>query len=262
MYTSILFSVGVVKPKNQGAPSIFIKPDEFRTNPERMAPFAGERQAALMATREIFWNIPFAGEILLYILAVVSVAFFGYGIYVHVRRILGGKRVVVPWARIRGDVGRFLGDFLFNRTVSEKHPLAGIMHLCIMWGMIVLFMGTIIVSIEYDLFQKILGLERGIWFGPFFLGFELVLDGFGVLLIAGLVIALLRRYALNRPQLKRRRTDWILPVWLLGIAGTGFFVEGLRLAGTSAQLTYAPEWSPVGYAVSYTHLTLPTKRIV
>ena len=203
-----------------------------------------------MAFREILWNIPFAGEVVLYVLAAVSLAFFGYGIYVNVRRVLRGKTLDVSWTRIRGQVGRFLGDVAFNRTVFEKHPLAGIMHLGILWGMIVLFLGTVVVAIEYDLFQKILGREHGIWVGGFFLGFEGILDLFGVLLIAGLGIALVRRYVLDRPQLKRQRADWILPVWLLGIAVTGFFVEGLRLAGTSASLSYAPEWSPVGYALS------------
>ncbi|MGD8389099.1 MAG: heterodisulfide reductase-related iron-sulfur binding cluster [Desulfobacteraceae bacterium] len=203
-----------------------------------------------MVTREILWNIPFTGEVVLYILAAVSLAFFGYGIYVNARRVLSGKTLAVSWTRIRSQVGRFLGDLVFNRTVSEKHPLAGAMHLAIMWGMIVLFLGTAVVSVEYDLFQKILGRDHGIWFGGFFLGFEVVLDVFGVLLIAGLGIALLRRYGLKRPQLKRQRSDWVLPVWLLGIALTGFFVEGLRLAETSSELSYAPGWSPVGYSLS------------
>ncbi len=204
-----------------------------------------------MATREIFWNIPFAGQIILYVLAGVSVAFFGYGIYVHTRRILEGKHLGFTWKGIRSGMGRFLGDLIFNRTISEKHPLAGMMHLCIMWGMIVLFLGTVIVFIEYDLFQKILDMEHGFLVGPFFLGFEVVLDVFGILLIGGLGVALLRRYVLKRPQLKRQRTDWILPVWILVIAGTGFLVEGMRLAGTSGQLNYAPGWSPLGYAVSF-----------
>jgi len=204
-----------------------------------------------MATREIFWNIPAAGQIILYGLAAVSVAFFGYGIYVHMRRIMKGKRLAVSWAGIHSHMGRFVSDLAFNRTISENHPLAGVMHLCIMWGMIVLFLGTVIVSIEYDVFQKILDLEHGFLVGSFFLGFEAVLDVSGILLIAGLAIALLRRYALNRPQLKQHRTDGILPVWILVIAVTGFLVEGLRLAGTSMQLNYAPEWAPVGYALSF-----------
>jgi Fe-S oxidoreductase len=40
--------------------------------------------------------------------------------------------------------------------------------------------------------------------------------------------------------------DWVLPLWLLAIAVTGFVVEGLRLAADAAALGYPPAWSPVG----------------
>lgn len=203
-----------------------------------------------MATREVLWNIPLAGEIILYILAAIALGFFGFGVSVQLRRILRGKRPVFSWRRIREQASRIFGDLALNRTVSDRHPLAGFMHLCIMWGMIVLFIGTALVSIEYDLFQKILGMDHGIWVGPFFLGFELTLDVFGGLLILGLLIALVRRYVLKRPQLKHGKADLILPLWLLLIAVTGFLVEGLRLQGTSAQLNYAPQWSPLGHTLS------------
>ncbi len=203
-----------------------------------------------MATREIFWNVPFAGEVVLYILAALAVALLGYGVSIHVRRILSGKRTRVSWRRIRSQLAGVLATVLSNRIVLRRHPLGGVMHLFIMWGMIVLFAGTVIISIEYDLFQKILGMKHGIWAGPFFLGYELILDVFGLALVAGVVLGLLRRHILRRPQLKRGSGEWILPVWLLALAVTGFLVEGLRLAALKGELGYGPGWSPVGYALS------------
>ena len=203
-----------------------------------------------MATREIFWNVPLAGEVVLYILAAASLGLLGYGIYRHVRRILAGKPVAVDWKRIRSQAAGALATVLTNRAVLRRHGLGGLMHLLIMWGMIVLFLGTVVVSVEYDLFRKILGMEHGIWVGPFFLGYELVLDLFGLGLAIGLVLALLRRYVLRRPQLQRTGSEWILPVWLLALVVTGFLVEGLRLAAFQGDPGYGPGWSPVGYALS------------
>ncbi len=203
-----------------------------------------------MVTREIFWNVPFAGEITFYVLSAAAVGVFGYGVYVNVRRILAGKPVAVSWGRVVSQLAGSLALIATNKAVLRRHPLGGVMHLFIMWGMIILFIGTVIISIEYDLFRKLLGMEQGIWFGRFFLGYELVLDLFGLLLVAGLVLALVRRYVLRRPQLKRRTTDWVLPAWLLAIAVTGFIVEGLRLAAFQGQPGYELAWSPVGYALS------------
>jgi Fe-S oxidoreductase/nitrate reductase gamma subunit len=203
-----------------------------------------------MATREIFWNISFTGEILLYILSAAALGLLGYGIYLHARRILAGKPVCVSWPGFRANLPGALAALLTNRTVLKRHGLGGVMHLLIMWGMIVLFLGTVIISVEYDLFRKILDMEHGIWVGPFFLGYELVLDLFGLGLTAGLLLALVRRYVLKRTQLKRSGLEWVLPVCLLAIAVTGFLVEGLRLAAFQRDPGYEAGWSPVGYALS------------
>jgi Fe-S oxidoreductase/nitrate reductase gamma subunit len=199
-----------------------------------------------MATREILWNISGAGEVALYTLAAITLGVLGWGIYKHVRRILNGQPVTFPTPAQAGRLGRALLTVLSNRTVLNRHKLGGGMHLLIMWGFIVLFIGTTIVGIEYDLFHKIMGMEHFMLQGWFFLGFEFITDLFGVLLVGGLVIALIRRYVLNRRQLKRQSVDWILPVLLVLIGVTGFVVEGFRLAANAADLGYAPGWSPVG----------------
>ncbi|MCF8080475.1 MAG: (Fe-S)-binding protein, partial [Desulfobacterales bacterium] len=199
-----------------------------------------------MVSREILWNIPTAGEILFYLMAAAALALFGYGIYLQGRRITSGKKISFPRNGVLLRLKQALADIASNRTILHRHRLAGVMHLSIMWAMVVLFAGTIIVAVEYDLFQKILKMDHGIWVGPFFLGTELMLDIFGALLVAGLAVSLIRRHLLLRPQLKRQPSDLILPLWLLLIAVTGFAVEGLRLAATSGQLSYSPGWSPVG----------------
>jgi len=199
-----------------------------------------------MASREIFWNIPFVGEILLYLLGAAAIAALAYGLVRHVRRILRGRRNESSVSPNRLSVAAALGDILSNRTIFRRHFSAGLMHVGIFWGMLILFLGTLIIAIEYDLFHKLLGYEHLLLQGPFFLGFELVLDVFGALLVLGLAYALVRRYLVRPQQLKRRARDLIFPVWLLLIALTGFAVEGLRMAAQSTELGYAPGWAPVG----------------
>ncbi len=197
-------------------------------------------------TREVFWNISFPGELAFYALALLSLGLFGYGFSRHLKKVLKGKPTSLSWGMIRASLVNSVSEILSNRTIRHRHRLAGLMHLLIMWGFIALFIGTLIVSIEYDLFQKVLKQRHGFWVGSFFLGYELVLDTMGALFLVGLLVALLRRYALKRPQLTWKPIDLLLPVWLLLIGLTGFVVEGMRLAATAAELGYSPYWSPVG----------------
>jgi Fe-S oxidoreductase len=203
-----------------------------------------------MATREIFWNISLPGEVLLYALAALAVGAFVYGLYRHVHRVLAGKPVFFSREGLGARIGRTLATIATHRTVSRRHPLAGVLHLFIFWAFVVLFIATTIVALDYDLFHKLLGVDHAILRGRFFLGFELVTDLFGGLLIVGAIVALVRRYGLGRTQLKHQTIDWVFPVWILAIALSGFAVEGLRLAADAADLGYAPGWSPLGDAVA------------
>jgi Fe-S oxidoreductase len=203
-----------------------------------------------LTTRQIFWNISFAGELVFYALGILSLGVLGYGVYRHVKKLLAGKTTPVPWNRVRGNMMNVTTEILLNRAVARGHRLGGLMHLAIMWGFVALFIGTILVSIEYDIFQKLLGRSHGFWVGSFFLGYEFVLDVMGALFLIGLLTALARRYVLRRPQLTWKPLDLLLPVWLLLIGLTGFWVEGMRLAATSAELGYSPYWSPIGLIFS------------
>jgi Fe-S oxidoreductase len=199
-------------------------------------------------TREIFWNVSAVGELVFYVLGALSLGCFGYGIYRHLRRILGGKRTPVSWPTIRAALAKGVATILLNLSIARRHRLAGVMHLAIMWGFATLFVGTVLISIEYDVFQKILGRKQGFFVGSFFLGYELILDILGALFCAGLLAALVRRYVLRRPALTWKPADLLLSGWLLLIGVTGFLVEGMRLAATSQHLGYSPRWSPVGLA--------------
>ena len=203
-----------------------------------------------LVTREVFWNISGAAELVFLALAFLASAIFVGGLALHVRRILRGKSVALPPGRLLGHLARTLATVATNRTIARSDRSAGVMHLAIMWGFVTLFVGTIIVALEYDVFQKLLQREHGFWTGGFFLGYELVLDALGAVFIIGLVLALIRRYGPGNPELRWSTSDLLLPLGLLLIAATGFVVEGTRLAATSGELAYDPRWSPVGFAIS------------
>jgi len=201
-------------------------------------------------TREVFWNIPPLGRVTFYALAAATLAVFGYGVFLNLRRVLKGRETSISWDEIRSNLFKTTTEILSNRTVARRHRLAGLMHAGIMWGFIALFIGTVIISIEFDVFQEILGRSHGFWTGSFFLGYELTLDTMGTVFLLSLAVALARRYVFRTPQLSWKPIDFFLPASLLLIGLTGFIVEGLRLATTGSQLAYSPYWSPTGFLFS------------
>ncbi len=109
------------------------------------------------------------------------------------------------------------------------------MHLAIFWGMAVLAVGTALATVDQD-FPN-LPFDVQMLRGNIYRLFELGLDLFGVVLIAGLAMAAYRRYryAAGAAAAGRQRHQHMgrLPVlasMLLLIAVTGFVVEGLRIA--------------------------------
>ncbi|MBF0277435.1 MAG: (Fe-S)-binding protein [SAR324 cluster bacterium] len=201
-------------------------------------------------SREIFWNISAQGELLFFVLSILALIFCFYGFMIQTRRILRGKKVSFQLLPNAGQLIRTVKDTMLNRRVFRQDFLAGLKHTFIVFGFVSLFLGTLLVALEYDIFQRLLGKEHGFLYGNFYLGFELVLDLMGAFFIAGLLYMILRRYLLAPPQLRWTWYDMIMPTSLLIIAVTGFVIEGLRLAANSTTLSYNPLWSPIGYLAS------------
>lgn len=176
--------------------------------------------------REILWNLPHSAAVMMYILLGVILLIAAWGIYERIRIYLGGRREREN--RLDDPAGRLLDVLrigLGQKKVLER-KIGGLMHLAIYSAFIVLFIATCLVAVEYDLGVRILD-------GTFYLGFKIFVDTFGLLLLAGIAVALVRRH-IFRPAGLTRDGDDLLQLLLIGAIGvTGFLIETLRIAATN-----------------------------
>ena len=130
-------------------------------------------------------------------------------------------------------------DGLLGRRIFRGDIAAGTMHLLILWGFLGLFVGTVLISADYWLYHFLNG--------PVYLFYSLCLEIAGLVLVAGLIWALIRRYLQRIPRLERRLDDLSVLGFLLIVVLSGFLVEGLRLAAQTPQWS---RWSFAGHWVS------------
>lgn len=213
-----------------------------------------------MQTREVFSQFsPFAMG-MFYLIAIAAMAAFVVGLARHLLRYRRGRPagVAVDW---RGGLLRMLTDVATHRTLARRDPYAGIAHRLIFFGFATLFVGTSIITLEYDIVEPLTG--RTFWKGWFYLIYSLVMDVAGVMLIVGLAMMIGRRawFGLARLDYVRRYRgdtqplpravawkveDWVFLVSLLLIAVTGFVQEAVRLVIDRPPLS---DLSPVGAAL-------------
>ncbi len=195
-----------------------------------------------VAGREVFLGFNTAATILFYVLATISIGIFVWGFYARIRKYRRGR----PSARL--DFGRFLralGDITSNRTIAKRNKVVGVAHFFVLWGFIVLLIGTTIIAIDEDIIGIIL--DKPQWqflHGPFYVVYALVLDVFGIGFIVGLVV-LARVRRSKPPRLDYSRVDGVeadrrgyslddkaFMAILLFLGLTGFLLEGFRIAAT------------------------------
>ncbi|MFQ5342120.1 MAG: heterodisulfide reductase-related iron-sulfur binding cluster [Anaerolineae bacterium] len=190
--------------------------------------------------RPTYYNVPHWAEVTLYVTTVVMLVILAYGIWRRFALWQQGQPAQLPeaWSERFGRLLTF-GPPGQRRVGERLYP--GSFHAGILWGFIILFIGTALATIDYDI--GVLIFDVKVLQGPFYLLYEVVLDIFGVLFIAGLLVAMYRRYV-ERPEHISARWGWSL--WsLLFINVSGFLLEGYRLA---LQQPAWARWSPVGYA--------------
>ncbi|MFC1937733.1 (Fe-S)-binding protein [Chloroflexota bacterium] len=226
----------------------------------------------MVPTREIFWNAPF-GDIVLYSLSIIVVGIMAYALYRRYKmwRLGGpssrfnhlGKRA---WLFIKAGIvdgllhRKFFGvaEGLCHRRLSLESPLSaegdvpahrrlslrnltprdfypeefypGIAHLLIFAGCGILLLGAFLDFISHYFLHFM--------HGGFYLGYIVLTDAGGLMVLLGVILAAVRRYAIKQDRLDNINQDWIALTIIFLVVFFGFVVEGLRIAAT------APPWAP------------------
>ncbi|GAB4570278.1 MAG: heterodisulfide reductase-related iron-sulfur binding cluster [Anaerolineae bacterium] len=198
--------------------------------------------------RENFWNIPEALHIVAYVTMAAAVLILLWQVAQRVLMWLGGQPV-----NRRDRPGQRLWrlvQFVGAQWRLFRRSFGGIMHAAIFYGMLVLFIGTAVATVDADIVP--------ILRGPAYLIFEFTLDLFGLFLIVGIAMGAGRRIVhqvrggstrLGGPTLDRR--FWYTLGLLFVVAVAGFLVEGVRLA------VMQPPWgiySFVGWGIAQAFL--------
>ncbi len=195
-------------------------------------------------TRQIFGNVPNWAQTLFYLVAAAAVCVWLYGILRRARLWRQGRQSNsrVNW-KLAGH--RIINEVILQRRIWGRGA-ASLAHVLLFSGFFVLFIGTTLISVEH-LLAAALGREatdpvfhKGVYFGVY----ELVLDVFGIAMIAGCVMFLARRWR-DRGSFARGSADVAILLSLVAIGVTGYLVEGLRII--YAQTPF-PGLSPVGFA--------------
>jgi Fe-S oxidoreductase/nitrate reductase gamma subunit len=203
-------------------------------------------------SREIFWNVGTGVLLPMYLFAALSVAIFIYGFLRRLRLYRQGqplKRLDQLPRRVLRLLTRAFGQL---RLLLVRLP--GWAHAFLFWGMLVLFIGTALITIQVDFTVPLFGWSflKGTFYRFYSLSMDLAgLAAFGMLIGFGV-----RRYILRPEGLATTRDDKIIFSLLTGILLTGFLVEGARMAVTEVQANPGlAVWSPLGLVVG--RLLLP-----
>ncbi len=183
--------------------------------------------------RQVFWNLPSWGHYFIYLPFLVAVGFFLAGAWKRISMWRMGKAAEPVNDYVPRGI-KMLWDTFTQRLVLRE-LLPGITHALLFFGFLVLFIGTLIVTVEADLGIKTVG--QGSIFGPsFFKYFTFVLNVFGIGVVAGVTFALIRRYVLRSQYLDNKGEDLLTLVIILVIVVTGHVIQGVRLALPDQQL--------------------------
>ena len=233
---------------------------------------------AVVETRKVFGGLNHLGRVIFYLGSLVAIGFFFFGLTLRMRKYMAGRKIDhARWRRVRLDnevadvtapVSLFdsAKDVMGNRTVSKRNHEVGAAHLLLFWGFLGLLAATIILSADYDVYGNITrifgGHERSFFKGAFYLVYNLIFDGAGLVAILGAVGLAVRRerdkkksVALDytraqKPEGGYSRAkmvfgDYVFTYGLIVIIITGILIQGLRIDGSN--FPSFEKWTWLGY---------------
>jgi Fe-S oxidoreductase/nitrate reductase gamma subunit len=203
-------------------------------------------------SREFLWNVGHGVLLPMYTVFVIISAVFLYAFFHRIKVYRLGKRL----NRIDHPVQRVIRfvEEAFAQLRVMLVRLPGITHAFLFWGMLVLFIGTAIITIQVDFTEPLF--KWTFWKGIFYEYYSLATDLAGVVAIIMLVGFGIRRYFFRPKGLITSWNDTLNYSLITVILFTGFFIEGSRMAVTEIQSNPAlAVFSPAGLLVG--RLLLP-----
>lgn len=204
--------------------------------------------ASYDVTREFYFNVGGPHGFMRWGIYIFMFAAFFYLVYTVVKRVKiwrqgkGELRTDFPEKRIIAVI-----KYAFLQAKIFKEKYAGIMHGSIFFGFVVLFIVTMIIVVQED----VTGLFFNYHFihGDFYIIWSLFGDVFGVVVLAGLIMAIYRRYFVKPTRLDTKPTDTFALALITFIVITGFFNESMRIVLTDFPV-FEKVASPFGYALA------------
>lgn len=211
------------------------------------------------AGREVFDAFPEWVRITFYFLAAASVVIFAIGILIRTRPYFAARKSGRRNNLLSRIVKALRKVTLIRSRIWKNDSYAGAAHDMILWGFGILFLGTVILTVDEDISRPLLGFS--FLRGTAYLMYSLLLDIFGIIFLAGIFMMVARR-ASGKSRLRYTEDDQVgdvsigrfitddrLFLFLLLLAGVaGFATEGLRIYVDGT--TFEQEWSPLGIALA------------
>jgi Fe-S oxidoreductase len=201
-----------------------------------------------------------------YAVAALATAVFGWGAWRRARKYRMGRSAGRGPAA-RAALSSRLRAIGRGTSVYRGQRATGLAHFFILWGFLVAFLATVILTFDTDVVRAvsrlITGHEDSFFHGAFFIVFTFVVDTMGFAFLVALVYMAVRR-GVRRPwQLgydragapaggySRRRLvqgDWLFLGLLMAILASAYLVTGLRILGQG--MPWFSVFSPFGRAVA------------
>jgi Fe-S oxidoreductase/nitrate reductase gamma subunit len=194
--------------------------------------------APMEASREVFWNIP--DRSLFWAIALTAALFFMAGLVKRTAAWHKGRKGLARGERLPGLRAALRAAFVQKGMTRGRVYVP--MHLCLFYGMLLLFAGTGLVALDVHLWGD--RLLRG----ALYLACSLALDLAGISVLVGVGLAAYKRYIVKPDRLESNFGDALLLIALPLTVLSGFVLKGLRIYSIADPWAV---WSPVANAVAW-----------
>ena len=197
------------------------------------------------------------GGIYFIIFTIASLFIFFAGFFIKYAKYKKGRKVEIK-ALFKKGVLRAIKETFTNVSIFSNDTYAGIFHLFIFWGFLLLFIGNLLVWFDKFLFQYLLPDVQFLYAG-FYRIFSYLTDLAALIVMVGILLVIVRRLFIKPKRLnykiigdlsskKLLVNDWIFVIFVFILVFGGILLEGFRILLHSTSLK---TYSFIGLGTAY-----------